>query len=100
MRARLKSLRCNGDHRIAFVYEDHLVAELDFGRWVDDLHGPMGEPLQEEQFFSQAFIDHGVLTWPNGFDVCPDVLRFWCEEGRICTADETEAHFACAAAAS
>jgi hypothetical protein len=31
---------------------------------------------------------------PNGFDICPDVLRFWCENGRVCQDEETNAHFA------
>ena len=28
--------------------------------------------MQNQDYFSQATIDHGVLTWPNGY-VCPDV---------------------------
>ncbi len=94
MRPRLKSIRNNGDFRISIAYEDGLVAELDFRTHVEALHGPIAEPLAEESFFSQAFIDHGILTWPNGFDVCPDVLRFWCEQGRICNEEDTNAHFA------
>ena len=94
MRPRLKLLRTNGDFKIAFTYEDGLVAELDFKCHVEGMHGPIAEPLADERFFAQAFIDHGVVTWPNGFDICPDVLRFWCESGRICTVEETNAHFA------
>ena len=87
-------MRTNGDFKIAFIYEDGLVAELDFNRHVEDLCGPIAEPLADESFFCQAFIDHGVVTWPNGFDICPDVLRFWCEKGHICEEEETSAHFA------
>jgi hypothetical protein len=54
----------------------------------------MIDPLGEERFFARAFIDHGVLTWPNGYDVCPDVLRTWCEAGRILSAEETEGRIA------
>jgi len=99
MRSRLKSMRTNGDFKIAFTYEDGLVAELDFKKHVEDMHGPIAEPLADESFFGQAFIDHGVVTWPNGFDICPDVLRFWCESGRVCQDEETNAHFnSCATA--
>jgi hypothetical protein len=84
-------LRNNGDHRLAFAYDDGLVAELDFASYLNDRHGPMVEPLAEPGFFAQAFIDHGVLTWPNGYDICPDVLRAWCEAGRILPREETEA---------
>ena len=94
MRPRLKSMRTNGDFKIALTYEDGLVAELDFKSHVEDMHGPIAEPLADERFFAQAFIDHGIVTWPNGFDICPDVLRFWCENGRVCKEEETNAHFA------
>jgi hypothetical protein len=89
MRPKLLSLRHTGDFRIAFTYEDGLVAELDFSDHVTARSGPMIEPLQEEVFFVQAFLDHGVLTWPNGYDVCPDVLRAWAEAGTILTPAET-----------
>jgi len=92
-------MRYNGDFRIAFTYEDGLVGELDFKSHVEALKGPVAEPLGDESFFGQAFIDHGVVTWPNGFDICPDVLRFWCEQGRVLPEDETNAHFANLAAA-
>ncbi len=99
MRPRLKSMRANGDFKIAFTYEDGLVAELDFKRHVEGMRGPIAEPLADEGFFGRAFIDHGIVTWPNGFDICPDVLRFWCENGRVCQDEETDAHFADSATA-
>ena len=91
MRPALKTLRANGEFRLALAYDDGLATELDFQAWLAALHGPMIEPLRSERFFAQAFIDHGVLTWPNGFDVCPDVLRVWCEQGRILSPAETQA---------
>jgi hypothetical protein len=93
MKPHVKSLRHNGDFRIAFFYDDGLVAELNFSEYLRKTQGPMVEPLQDDRFFSQAYIDHGVLTWPNGYDVCPDVLRFWCEQGRVCSREETDARF-------
>ena len=88
MRPRLISIRYNGDFRFAFAYEDGLTAELDFSSYPGARQGPMIEALTHEKFLAQAFIDHGVLTWPNGYDVCPDVLRAWCEAGRILNRDE------------
>lgn len=94
MRPKLKTLRHNGDFRMAFIYEDGLVVELDFREHVASRSGPIAEPLQDERFFSKAFIDHGVLTWPNGYDVCPDVLRVWAEAGAILSPGETDARCA------
>lgn len=31
--------------------------------------GRMVEPLRDADFFRQAFLECGVPTWPNGFDI-------------------------------
>ena len=36
--------------------------------------GEMIAPLKDPKFFAKVFLDHGVLTWPNGFDVCPNTV--------------------------
>ena len=28
-------------------------------------------------FFERCFIESGALAWPNGFELCPDAIRFW-----------------------
>lgn len=94
MRPRLKTIRYNGDRCLALAYEDGLTAELDFSGYLTGRRGPMIDPLGEESFFAQAFIDHGVVTWPNGYDVCPDVLRAWSEAGRILPQEETTGRIA------
>lgn len=33
--------------------------------------GPMVEPLRDPAFFRRVFVQCGVLTWPNGFDLDP-----------------------------
>ncbi|MEW5962510.1 MAG: DUF2442 domain-containing protein [Pseudomonadota bacterium] len=36
-----------------------------------DLPGPMVQPLKDPSFFKRVFIEGGVPTWPNGFDLDP-----------------------------
>jgi hypothetical protein len=36
---------------------------------------PMLKPLLDPAYFARAFIEMGALTWPNGFDYCPDYLH-------------------------
>jgi hypothetical protein len=39
--------------------------------------GPLGDgfdPLCDEKLFSQAFLEHGALTWPGGIDLAPDAM--------------------------
>ena len=39
----------------------------------------MVEPLRDEAFFGRVFLEMGVPTWPNGFDVDPTNLRMGLE---------------------
>lgn len=32
------------------------------------------EPLNDPEFFSQVFVDQGVITWPNEADLAPDTM--------------------------
>ncbi|MEI7861887.1 MAG: DUF2442 domain-containing protein [Planctomycetota bacterium] len=82
-----------GGHRLHVAYSDGLSATLDFSDYLAHRSGPLVEQLHAVSFFISACIDHGVLTWPNGYDICPDVLRFWCERGVVCSQEETDAHF-------
>jgi hypothetical protein len=39
--------------------------------------GPLGDgfdTLCDEKMFSQAFLEHGALTWPGGIDLAPDAM--------------------------
>ena len=39
--------------------------------------GPLADgfdPLCDEKIFSQAFLEHGALTWPGGIDLAPDAM--------------------------
>jgi hypothetical protein len=44
--------------------------------------------------FAEVRVQHGTLVWPDGADLCPSVLRYWCDLGRVCSQDELDAHFA------
>jgi hypothetical protein len=89
MRPKLLHATVVGDHRLKLEYADGLVALLDFAPFFVERRGPLVEPLKSASGFATAHIDHGALTWATGYDVCPDVLRSWCERGRICSPDET-----------
>jgi len=38
------------------------------------MSGPMLEPLRKITFFKKVFLEMGVTTWPNGFDICADLI--------------------------
>ena len=74
MYPRPKNLRYLGQHRLLLTFQDGVRAELDFTRLVQ--RGGFFEPLKDPSFFGQVTIDPEAesLVWPNGADICPDVL--------------------------
>ena len=60
------------------------------------LHGRMFGTLKRPEKFRQVRVRDGTLVWPNGADICPSVLRYWCELGRVCSQEELDEHFSAA----
>ena len=90
---RLLKIKALGDYRLAVNFTDGWVYEIDLTPVID---GPgIAADLADTALFQNAFVDHGVLTWPNGYDICSDVLRAWCEAGRV--LDKAATDKACAA---
>ncbi len=89
----IKSVRPLDGYRLKLVFDDGYISELDFLPLVTAPHGPLEMPLQDEKFFQQVACDGFTINWPNSYDICPDVLRFWCERGRVCSRQETDSAF-------
>lgn len=87
--SRLLHMRYNGDGRYAFAYDDGLRAELDFNGFPGEPWTEWTQCFKNEAFLGMAYLDHGVMTWPNTFDICPDELRLWCEAGRVLGREES-----------
>jgi hypothetical protein len=60
--------------RLRLTFTDGVIREVDLS---DDLWGPLAEPLQDPGYFHQVHVDPelGTVTWPNGYDLDPDVLH-------------------------
>jgi hypothetical protein len=57
-----------GGYRLAVVFSDGSEGERDFSDLIAE-GGEMVEPLRDPAFFARVFLDDGILTWPNGFDL-------------------------------
>ncbi|KYH32038.1 DUF2442 domain-containing protein [Neomoorella mulderi] len=71
-------------HEVRSAYpvgNHHLILEFETGEYrVVDIRpfikGPVFEPLKDPAFFRQVKADpeSRTVAWPNGADICPDVL--------------------------
>ena len=63
-----------GDHVLRLTCSDGSVRDVDVGPL---LHGPIFEPMRTDpREFRKVTVDSawGTVVWPNGADICPDVL--------------------------
>jgi hypothetical protein len=68
---RVKALTVLPDYRLALTFNDGVQGVADLSRaCVADGSG-IYEPLKDPEFFSQARLELGVVTWPNGADLDP-----------------------------
>jgi hypothetical protein len=78
------------NYRTKITFADGFSAEIDLR---PALRGPAFQPLLDERVFRQMKIEYDTIAWPNGADVSPETLRYWCELGRVASDEETDAHF-------
>ena len=58
--------------RLRLTLTDGSIVERDI---TDLLTGPMFETLRKDSLaFRQVKVESGTVVWPNGADLCPDVL--------------------------
>jgi hypothetical protein len=72
---RIAEVRYLKDYELEISFSDGTVANLDLHERITR-RGGVFEPLHNVEFFARVSVDReaGTLVWPNGVDLCPDVL--------------------------
>ena len=72
---RVTAVRAMEDYRLEVTFNDGLVGIVDLRGWVVGAGGVF-EPLSDPAYFRQVRLSSGggTIEWPNGVDLCPDVL--------------------------
>jgi hypothetical protein len=89
----IKEVRATGGFRLRAVFQDGFIGEVDLWPLFEKPRGPLTKAFQDPGFFGKVFVDVSAAAWPNGYDIDPDVLRYYCEMGRVCTREELAAAF-------
>jgi|ERR1043166_6635963 hypothetical protein len=77
-------------YRLRITFADGFSAEIDLQ---PALRGAAFESLMEESLFRKVAIGYDTISWPNGADIAPETLRYWCELGRVATQEEGDRYF-------
>lgn len=84
----ITEVRYLGGYQLGLTFEGGEQRDVDVSELVP-FEGVF-EPLREAAFFGRVAVNSelGTVVWPNGADLCPDVLY---ERGRIPVVKRTEA---------
>ncbi len=68
------------NHHIHFYFDDGMEKTVDFSQFISDAE--MTKPLKDEKYFCKVKIyENGRgIFWPNGYDFCPDNIRYYLVE--------------------
>jgi hypothetical protein len=74
MTLRITTVEPLDGHNLRLTFNDGLVRDVDLSAL---LHGPLGEPLRDLDYFRQVRVDDEARTivWPNGLDPDPEMLH-------------------------
>ena len=64
----VRKVRAVGGHKLWVLFSDGSEGVRNFSDLIAK-GGPRVEPLKSPEFFARVFVESGVPTWPNGFDV-------------------------------
>ena len=68
----LKSVRPLANHRLWLSFSTGEEKIFDFSPLLDE---PCFQPLKDEIFFREVYIDYGIAVWRNGeIDIAPEML--------------------------
>jgi hypothetical protein len=74
---------------LGLTFDNGLYKEIDLRPWLAERAFGVFEPLLDEDYFDWVELDPvlGTIVWPNGADLCPDVLYACPQPVKIDTAD-------------
>jgi hypothetical protein len=65
-------------YRVELTFSDGVQGVVDLANRIVG-RGGVFAPLETSEYFRQVAVDSdlGTIVWPNGADICPDLLHDW-----------------------
>lgn len=70
----IKSAAIVGPWRLHVIFHDGLEGDVDLRAFIHAAHAGVFEALRDPEFFRQAYLQWGALTWPGDIDLAPDAM--------------------------
>lgn len=72
---RVEKLEYISDYKIRLLFSDNKIKVVDLKQMIENAKG-IFLPLKDVNYFKKVMLDDCELSicWPNGADICPDVL--------------------------
>jgi hypothetical protein len=86
----VKGVRVLKDYTLRVTFVDGYVGTVDCSLLFQLHDWPIVQELRDKTLFQQVSVQHGVVTFPTGYDICADVLRYYCELGHVCSQEELD----------
>lgn len=68
---RVRTLSVLPGYRLAVMFQDGVYGIADLSGLISAKDLGVFEPLRDQGYFSQAYLELGAVTWPNGADLDP-----------------------------
>jgi Protein of unknown function (DUF2442) len=70
---KIRKIEPTSDFELICTFDNGLVKQYDV-KPLFMKSGPILEPLRKAAYFKRVFLEMGAPTWPNGFDICADLI--------------------------
>lgn len=71
---RIQNIQLLENYHMTVQFKDGLEGMLDLSELITGKNAGVFSALRDQELFSQAYLNHGAVTWPGELDLAPDAM--------------------------